>query len=72
MYILIEKLITGSIKTSLKTKLTPEKEVLLSLEHEDINNKEGSNYLGIPLSKNELSDFIGGLLHLQSKLNNKR
>lgn len=44
--------------------------ILLTIRSTDLNNTE-LNIINYRFTKNQLKDFIGALLHIQSKLNTK-
>tara|TARA_R110000782_G_scaffold267440_1_gene362863 strand:+ start:168 stop:377 length:210 start_codon:yes stop_codon:yes gene_type:complete len=66
MKVLFEKTLTQDSKTDLIIQKFDD-EIYLKIEYTDFGNPELFKQVGHYLNKQELKEFIGALLHIQSK-----
>lgn len=67
MKVVFEDLLTGNKKTDLVIE-TRDNLIDISINYNDLIAEINNNYLKHTLTKEELKDFIGALLHIQSKM----
>jgi hypothetical protein len=68
MKVLFENYPTPEVKTSLLVEQFAKESLTISVQNLPLFNIEKVNETGIVLDKKQLSDFIGALLHIQSKM----
>lgn len=66
MRVLFEKTLTEDAKTDLIIEKFND-DIYLKIEYTDFANRNSDRYVGHFLTKEELKEFIGALLHIQSK-----
>lgn len=67
MKVVFSSALTEDFKTDLVIQKI-QNDVQISVEMNDLTNKSNSNRVFHYLSKQELKEFIGALLHIQSKM----
>mgnify|MGYP003625329810 CR=1 FL=1 len=68
MKVVFENQLTEETRTDLSVEQFTDQSVNISIDYLDLFNTKKRNHLGVTLDKKQLSNFIGALLHIQSKM----
>jgi hypothetical protein len=68
MKVVFENQLTEETRTDLSVEQFTDQSVNISIDYLDLFNTKKRNHLGVTLDKKQLSNFIGVLLHIQSKM----
>ena len=68
MKVVFENQLTEETRTDLSVEQFTDQSVNISIDYLDLFNAKKRNNLGVTLDKKQLSNFIGALLHIQSKM----
>ena len=68
MKVVFEHYLSGQAKTDLSVEQFSKEEVTMSMDSIDVLKPNQENHLEVVLSKKQLHDFIGALLHIQAKM----
>ena len=68
MKVVFEQYPTEKTQTNLSIEQFTKENVTISIDYIDLFNDDKRKHLASYLDKKQLSDFIGALLHIQSKM----